>query len=342
MLFSAATVALLTAVAAQAGPSLKLDISGTPNVRDVDNFHVTATVTNTGTEEVTLFADPCSALSAFPEDTFTVSSANGRVNFAGAKVKYSFRTAKNLITLAPGANVSVTHDLSASYNFTTTGDYEIDASNVFHYRDASGNAVPIVADVENALTAKLTGSTISSKIAKRNMSLSKRAKFASCSSTQQSQTNTALTTTMSYLSNAVSYLSAQSGSTTRYSTWFGAYTASRKATVLSHFSKVQSSDPRTYTYDCSCTESDVYAYVYPNNFGYIYLCPVYFSAPTSGTDSKAGTIVHEATHFTANGGTQDYAYGQTNAKALAKSNPSNAVMNADSHEYFAENNPALS
>jgi peptidyl-Lys metalloendopeptidase len=43
-----------------------------------------------------------------------------------------------------------------------------------------------------------------------------------------------------------------------------------------------------------------------------------------------------------NGATQDYAYGQSSAKSLAKSNPSEAVMNADNHEYFAENNPTQS
>ena len=57
---------------------------------------------------------------------------------------------------------------------------------------------------------------------------------------------------------------------------------------------------------------------------------------------QAGTIIHESSHFTANGGTNDYAYGQTACKNLAISNPANAVRNADSHEYFAENNPALS
>ena len=50
----------------------------------------------------------------------------------------------------------------------------------------------------------------------------------------------------------------------------------------------------------------------------------------------------QASHFTANGGTQDYAYGQSACKSLAQSDPDRAVMNADSHEYFAENNPALS
>ncbi|KAI0681659.1 lysine-specific metallo-endopeptidase, partial [Cerioporus squamosus] len=63
---------------------------------------------------------------------------------------------------------------------------------------------------------------------------------------------------------------------------------------------------------------------------------------TTGTDSRAGTLVHESSHFTKNGGTQDYVYGQSSAKSLAKSNPSEAIFNADNHEYFAENNPAQS
>ena len=59
-------------------------------------------------------------------------------------------------------------------------------------------------------------------------------------------------------------------------------------------------------------------------------------------DTQGGTIVHESSHYLRNGGTQDYVYGQSGAKALARSNPSEAIENADSHEYFAENNPALS
>jgi len=74
----------------------------------------------------------------------------------------------------------------------------------------------------------------------------------------------------------------------------------------------------------------------------IYLCGAYWNAPATGTDSKAGTLVHESSHFTVNGGTQDYVYGQSGAKSLAISNSNNAVMNADSHEYFAENTPAQS
>jgi peptidyl-Lys metalloendopeptidase len=46
-------------------------------------------------------------------------------------------------------------------------------------------------------------------------------------------------------------------------------------------------------------------------------------------------------HFTVVAGTDDYVYGQAGAKNLAITNPDNAVMNADNHEYFAENNPPL-
>jgi len=42
-----------------------------------------------------------------------------------------------------------------------------------------------------------------------------------------------------------------------------------------------------------------------------------------------------------NGGTKDHKYGQTKCKQLAIDNVAQAIRNADSHEYFAENHPAL-
>lgn len=338
------SAALLALSGVNAAPGLELSLSGADSVRDVDNFSVVATIKNTGDQALKLYKTPFSALSSFPANTFTVTSATDgtTAKFVGAKVKYSFAHATNFVDLAPGASVDVTHDLSAAYNFTKVGDYDIEASTTFYYQDASGSPVSLQASFASAHSAKLSGSLISSTIAKRSYNLAKRASFNSCSSTRQSQINTALTTTKTYVANAISYLNGVSSGTTRYTTWFGTYSSSRKSTVLGHYQKIQSSDPSTYTYDCTCTETDTYAYVYPSTFGYIYLCGAFWSAPTTGTDSKAGTIVHESSHFTANGGTQDYAYGQSAAKSLASSNPARAIMNADSHEYFAENNPTLS
>ena len=79
----------------------------------------------------------------------------------------------------------------------------------------------------------------------------------------------------------------------------------------------------------------------PDSYGTIYLCGAYWNAPATGTDSQAGTLVHECSHFTVNGGTLDYVYGQDDAKQLAITDPAEAIFNADNHEYFAENNPPL-
>lgn len=110
--------------------------------------------------------------------------------------------------------------------------------------------------------------------------------------------------THSYANNAYSYLTGISASTTRYKTWFGTYSSSNKATVQSHYSHIKDGQLASDTFDCTCTDSGTYAYVYPDTFGYIYLCGAFWVAPATGTDSKAGTLIHESSHFTTNGGTE--------------------------------------
>lgn len=63
-------------------------------------------------------------------------------------------------------------------------------------------------------------------------------------------------------------------------------------------------------------------------------CPAYFRAARGGQDSQGGIVIHEMSHLAL--GTRDHAYQPRGAEALAKDNPSAALMNADSYEYFAE------
>jgi len=127
----------------------------------------------------------------------------------------------------------------------------------------------------------------------------------------------------------------------RYRIWFGAADSARQSTVTTHFSNIYSAlDTQNVAFDCTCTQS-YFAYVYPSQPYTIYLCNSFWTANVSGTDSQAGTLVHEMSHFTVVAGTDDHVYGQIGAKNLAISNPNNAVFNADSHEYFAENTPYL-
>ncbi|KAJ8075549.1 hypothetical protein PM082_021179 [Marasmius tenuissimus] len=93
--------------------------------------------------------------------------------------------------------------------------------------------------------------------------------------------------------------------------------------------------PASWTYDCSCTDSKIAAYVHKAEYGMIYLCGLYWGVASTGPGSRADTLIHEGTHFAQVLDTSNYAYVQTNCKNLARSNPNNAVYNADNHALFS-------
>ena len=86
-------------------------------------------------------------------------------------------------------------------------------------------------------------------------------------------------------------------------------------------------------------QSGLFAFVHPNDYSRIFLGKAFVQAPAVGTNSRAGTIVHEMSHFAIAGGTKDYAYGTANCRALARSNPSLALTNADNFEFYVETTP---
>lgn len=73
----------------------------------------------------------------------------------------------------------------------------------------------------------------------------------------------------------------------------------------------------------------------------IKLCTLFRSVntPLKGTDSKAGTLIHEATHFNYGAETRDFKYGQAECHDLAMDNPYRSAINADNYQYFSENDP---
>ncbi|KAG8715796.1 hypothetical protein FRC08_010171 [Ceratobasidium sp. 394] len=347
--FAIATASVVV-LGVSAAPGLSLSIISPSSVTDVENLSVTAVVKNTGTETLKLLKDPRSVLSSAKAHTFNVAGKNGSPEFTGMFIKYSpdyvvkKNNAADFAILAPGQTFELTHNLAGVYNFTNTGagEFKFDASNIFRYVNPAGKLSTVEAITQSAkinVSGNLVSARSTPKIEAR--SLGKRVSYVGCSSTRQSQIATAVTSANSYVSAASSYLNGISSGTTRYTTWFGTYTSDRASTVRSHFSLI-GTDASSTTYDCSTCTSSAYAYVYANQPGRVYLCSAFWNAPNTGTDSKAGTIVHEQSHFTVNGGTQDHVYGQAGAKSLAISNPAQAIMNADSHEYFAENTPAQS
>lgn len=75
--------------------------------------------------------------------------------------------------------------------------------------------------------------------------------------------------------------------------------------------------------------------------GVINVCGLFWDVPIVGNNSRAGILIHEASHFQQNGFCADLAYGPSASKTLAQLHPDDAIYNADSHEYFAENTPPL-
>ncbi|KIM47618.1 hypothetical protein M413DRAFT_204872 [Hebeloma cylindrosporum] len=338
---------VLATVAAAATPALSVNLAGPRSVTGVENLKVVATITNTGDETLKILNDPRSLLSKRPVNKFSITDGRGaRPAFTGVKVKYSPESAAKMgafTVLEPGAFIDVTHDLSEGYNFTSpgAGTYDFEADRTFYIVKDNNEIGVVHADAaEAAYTAEVVGNLAVARRDESSSGLSKRATFVSCTAARQTLINAAAASAETYAANAYAYINSHTTGTTRFNTWFGTLTSARRATVLSHFKAIDGNTFSSFTYDCSCTDSS-YAYVYPSQFGKVYFCGAYWNAPNTGTDSKAGTIIHEASHFTANGGTNDYAYGHSAAKSLAINNPANAVMNADSHEYFAEINPAL-
>ncbi|WP_316753713.1 M35 family metallo-endopeptidase [Pedobacter gandavensis] len=120
-----------------------------------------------------------------------------------------------------------------------------------------------------------------------------------------------------------------------YNMWFGSYSGNRPGTVTGNFQKiVDNMETKSFQYDLTgegCP-SGAYGYTYKDSTT-VWFCSAFWTAPDNGTDSKAGTVVHEHSHASA--GTDDLAYGQTNCRDLASSDPDSAIKNADNQEYFS-------
>ncbi len=302
-------------------------------------------LTNTGTESAFVLRYQ-TALQGIEGDLFNVSLNGKPVDYVGRLVKRPQPTANDYIEVPAGATLTAKIDLTEAYDMRQAGQYAVEVDTqltnlVFDRDNETAKSAAVQQRLHSASTLVwVDGANVTPEVDNSWYEQLKAGSvsFVSCSNTRQSQINTALSSARGYASNSSSYLNAGTAGA-RYTTWFGTYNSSRYSTVRSHFTNIGDAlNNRALVFNCSCTDSS-YAYVYPTQPYKIYLCNAFWSAPNTGTDSRAGTIVHETSHFDVVANTDDNAYGQTAAKNLARTNPARAVANADSHEYFAENTP---
>lgn len=319
-------------------PILEKSAAGTGQVR--------YTLTNSGDNEVLVLRWQ-TALEGVNEDVFRVQLGSKAVTYIGRHYKRGTPQAADYIVLGAGETRSAVVDLTAYYDMREAGQYavevDVELDNAFR-EDPRGleKVAPLASEALRSPRAFVwvDGAHVTPEPDLSWLAGAKATSFVGCSNTRQNSINTAVNSAKSYASNSSAYLNAGTVGS-RYTTWFGTYLSSRYATVKSHFVAIGDAlNNKPLVFDCSCTDP-YYAYVYPSQPYRVYLCNAFWSAPNTGTDSRAGTIIHEISHFNVVAATDDHAYGHTAAKRLATKSPNKAVDNADSHEYFAENTPEL-
>jgi peptidyl-Lys metalloendopeptidase len=298
-------------------------------------------------------------LAGFESDIFVVERDGERVAYTGRLAKRAAPRATDYVRIPAGESVSATFDLSAVYDMRQPGNYTVryEAAGIDVVREDFRRGQTVVSRVDalesNTAAVTLTGEAIrveeqavETAAAGSGGNKALTPTYLNCSNSNISSIGSALSNAQTYATNAYNFLvglpvASRSGDP-RFTTWFGAYTSAHYSTVQTHYNSLKNAfSGQTFQLDCDCaSDNTLYAFVYSNQPYHVHLCGAFFAAPATGTDSKAGTLVHETSHFTVVAGTSDYAYGQTACKSLAKKTPNKAINNADSHEYFAENNPS--
>jgi peptidyl-Lys metalloendopeptidase len=288
---------------------------------------------------------------------FQISRDGKPVDYIGKLVKRPAPTEAELVTFQPHETKVVSVDLSKSYDFRAGGSYTVQYGTYLEgARTADGRrlaaangrmaalqSVPMTlyVDANSPLRSLRPGGENEAKPPSGGTTVVDGVSYVGCTTTRINGAGAAVVSARGYTENAKGYL-AGNNQGPRYTTWFGGYTSSRYSTVSQNFVKIDSAMDQgggAIKINCGCKQN-YYAYVYANQPYQIWVCNAFWTAPNTGTDSKAGTLVHEMSHFTVVAGTDDHVYGQSGAKSLAISDPAKAIDNADSHEYFAENTPS--
>jgi len=134
--------------------------------------------------------------------------------------------------------------------------------------------------------------------------------------------------------------------------WFGVYSKQNAEKVRRNLKSIVSAI-RTGKMDVACVtdgvglcDPETYAFVDPDVPYEVKLCANFFTMDTmkdltdesvhAGHGTRAGTFVHEISHFTMTAGTDDVCYSREDCMEMALDAPQDAVNNADSYQYFVE------
>ncbi|MGK0321388.1 MAG: peptidyl-Lys metalloendopeptidase, partial [Granulosicoccus sp.] len=316
---------------------------------------VDVTLTNTGAETVSVLLWDTPFEHTLSDNVFLIEKAVKGFPFletskySGRLVKRSKSSGEHYQIIEPGEMISANVVLNDYYDITEFGEHSVRFAGDIRYEVVSslrGRARNTLSSIATLNHAELLTDRVVVSLAPNLRPRLRPPIYDSCSVQEQADiveaADIAETLTNTALSDLQGLVGNQRVSSPRYNEWFGAYSDSRYNQVVANFTALdQVLENETLQFNCGCIESGIFAFVFPALPYSITLCPSFRNASANGPDSRAGTIIHELSHFTVVAGTDDHVYGQDGVRALAISNPDLVISNADTYEYFAENAPAV-
>lgn len=331
-------VALLASLASAASLGKRaspLDVQ----IEQVGNSGLKATITNTGAEDLKVLKTG-TILDSAPVEKVQVFQGNSKLDFQGIRLRVSTAgfAEESFQVIPAGQTVEINFDAAELHDLAASGQYDFVANGVLSYAAAESTEISgAVPYSSNTLTAQVDGAEAAQV---RSAFLNKRTAVQSdCTGTRLTATRNAVTACRSFAAAASSAALSNTAKLQEYfkSTSVGSTVAGVFGRVVSECGSTTGGVSRTYCSDVyGACSSNVLAYTLPSA-SYIVNCPLYFSAlpATTGTchaQDQATTTLHEVTHLTQIGGTDDLGYGYAAATRLSSSQ---ALNNADSYALFA-------
>ncbi|MFT4928758.1 MAG: peptidyl-Lys metalloendopeptidase, partial [Phenylobacterium sp.] len=341
------TLSAIAAATLMSGSALA-NIEASISVIDADQLTaskdvvVNVSFTNTGAEKLQMlkYLMKPNKNGDLEEHLFNVKRDGVALRYNGMHVKRPSPTQADYMAIQPGQTVSYQAELSGVYDLSVAGEYSFQyntknmslfsAKPMTNQKAAIKGMDGVVSNVTSSYIAQgesYVGDFVK-KASKKRCNPRKEdcgggephpsgIEFTgSCSAGEVTDLVSAWGAAQGIANDSVSSLNGQSGD--RFAEWFG---NGSHNTVAGNFDSIKDAlDNQQLTFDCSCNQS-YFAYVYPDQPYKVYFCGAFWNANELGTDSRAGTIIHEISHFTAVAGTDDIVYGQSGARSLAISNP---------------------
>lgn len=292
---------------------------------NINDSSVEFTITN-NTSKAIYVADRFTPFGDLYSDMFQLKKENSVVKYIGKIARFAPVTQEEFRKIESNDSINIVVDLSKHYMMIDSGKYSVqfDSQILFKTENNFKNGLTDYEKIDSrSNTLEFSENTIRDIDSYINAE-SKSNGFNRCSESQNE-----------ILEDA--YERAEENSIVRsdavHKLWFGTGSKERVKTVIEATEEMLPDSKG----DCSCTDPGLYGYVYPNDKTHtIYVCGAFWNQPDTGKNTKAATIVHEATHFYDVGGTKDHVYGYEQSKKLARTSPQKAIECAENYTWYSE------